>query len=81
MKVVDNPSTSKSANCAAKLRAGAKMSHGAPGPKDTNGGADLSANARNATKIGNLTTPESPNAWPQSRNRGQHYKPSKSGGY
>jgi hypothetical protein len=46
------------------------------GPKATNDGKDLGPNAKNKISgpAGLLTKEQSPTSWPQSRNRGKHYK-------
>jgi len=45
-------------------------------PKSTTDGKDTSKNAKNKISgpAGLLTKEQSPTSWPQSRNRGKHYK-------
>lgn len=58
-------------NRAGKKRANLPMKGGSP--KSTSAGMNLSKNATNASPIGSKTKAESPNSWPQSRNRGSGY--------
>lgn len=49
---------------------------GKGGIKSTTDGKDTSKNAKNKISgpAGLLTKAQSPNSWPQSRNKGKHYK-------
>lgn len=49
---------------------------GKGGPKSTADGKDLGKNAKNKISgpAGLLTKEQSPTSWPQSRNKGKHYK-------
>ena len=53
-----------------------KIIYDSGSPKSTTDGKDTSKNAKNKISgpAGLLTKEQSPTSWPQSRNRGKHYK-------